>query len=143
MQIKAFPICRHRTRLNRILCIFTIRATQEPTYNMNISSLIAKRWATSTPLMHTRRILRMGIWSMGLCIAVMVVAICILVGFKQEISRKVYIVRPVSDRYLAAGGNLSYILRPMFRAIFIGQSYERIMRKERCQWDVNDNGIEL
>ena len=57
---------------------------------MNISSLIAKRWATSTPLMHTRRILRMGIWSMGLCIAVMVVAICILVGFKQEISRKVF-----------------------------------------------------
>ena len=91
----------------------------------------------------------MGIWSMGLCIAVMVVAICILVGFKQEISRKVYIVRPVSDRYLAAGGNLSYILCPMFRAVFIGQSYERIMRKERCQWSelncyyVNDNGIEL
>ena len=32
----------------------------------------------------------MGIWSMGLCIAVMVVAICILVGFKQEISKKVF-----------------------------------------------------
>lgn len=67
----------------------------------------------------------------------------------EEISRKVYIVRPVSDRYLAAGGNLSYILCPMFRAVFIGQSYERIMRKERCQWSelncyyVNDNGIEL
>ncbi len=57
---------------------------------MNISNLIAKRWATSTPLKHTRRILRMGIWSMGLCIAVMVVAICILVGFKQEISNKVF-----------------------------------------------------
>ena len=57
---------------------------------MNVSSLIARRWATSTPLKHTRRILRMGIWSMGLCIAVMVVAICILVGFKQEISKKVF-----------------------------------------------------
>ena len=57
---------------------------------MNVSSLIARRWATSPPLKHTRRILRMGIWSMGLCIAVMVVAICILVGFKQEISKKVF-----------------------------------------------------
>ena len=61
----------------------------------------------------------------------------------EEISRKVYIVRPVSNRYLADGGDSSYILRPIFRAVFIGQSYERIMRKEICKWDVNDNGIEL
>lgn len=57
---------------------------------MNIADLIAKRWAFSTPLQHTRNILRMGMGSMGLCVAVMVVSLCILVGFKKEISEKVF-----------------------------------------------------
>ena len=52
-------------------------------FRMKIASTIARRWAMSSPLKHTRRILKMGIGSMGLCIAVMVVSICILVGFKQ------------------------------------------------------------
>ena len=57
---------------------------------MNTARYIARRWAFSTPLRHTRNILRMGMGSMGLCVAVMVISLCVLVGFKTEISRKVF-----------------------------------------------------
>lgn len=57
---------------------------------MNTARYIAHRWAFSTPLRHTRNILRMGMGSMGLCVAVMVISLCVLVGFKTEISQKVF-----------------------------------------------------
>lgn len=57
---------------------------------MDIAAFIARRWAGSSPLKHTRRILNMGVGSMGLCITVMIVSICILTGFKQEIKEKVF-----------------------------------------------------
>lgn len=57
---------------------------------MNTARYIARRWAFSTPLRHTRNILRMGMGSMGLCVAVMVISLCVLVGFKTEISQKVF-----------------------------------------------------
>lgn len=57
---------------------------------MNLARTIARRWAFSTPFRHTRNILRIGMGSMGLCIAVMVISLCILVGFKNEVSNKVF-----------------------------------------------------
>lgn len=57
---------------------------------MNISSFIARRWATSSPFRHSRRIVNMGVASIGLCVCVMVISVCILVGFKNEISHKVF-----------------------------------------------------
>lgn len=57
---------------------------------MNFANYIAHRWVGSSPLKHTRSILRMGVGSMALCIAVMVVSVCILHGFKNEIREKVY-----------------------------------------------------
>lgn len=57
---------------------------------MNTARYIARRWAFSTPLRHTRNILRMGMGSMALCVAVMVISLCVLVGFKTEISQKVF-----------------------------------------------------
>ncbi|MEG1717687.1 MAG: FtsX-like permease family protein [Bacteroidales bacterium] len=57
---------------------------------VNLSTFIAHRWAFSVPLKHTRNILRMGIGSISLCIAVMITSLCILVGFKEEVSQKVF-----------------------------------------------------
>lgn len=57
---------------------------------MNLSTLIARRWATTSPFRHSRRIIAMGVASIGLCICVMIISACILVGFKNEISRKVF-----------------------------------------------------
>lgn len=57
---------------------------------MNFANYIAHRWAGSSPLRHTRAILRMGIGSMAICITVMMVSVCILHGFKQEIQNKVF-----------------------------------------------------
>lgn len=57
---------------------------------MNLSSFIARRWATSSPFRHSRRIVNMGVASIGLCVGVMVISVCILVGFKNEISHKVF-----------------------------------------------------
>ena len=57
---------------------------------MNLSAFIARKWATASPFRHSRRIVAMGVASIGLCVCVMVVALCILVGFKNEISHKVF-----------------------------------------------------
>lgn len=57
---------------------------------MNLSAFIARKWATASPFRHSRRIVGMGVASIGLCVCVMVVALCILVGFKNEISHKVF-----------------------------------------------------
>lgn len=89
-------------------------------FRMKIASTIARRWAMSSPLKHTRRILKMGIGSMGLCIAVMVVSICILVGFKQEISQKVFgfgshvIVQPY---WTGADGSASLVWDSNFQQV--------------------------
>lgn len=66
------------------------RSEKNTEHPMKIAALIAKRWAFSSPLPHTRNILRMGMASMGLCVAVMVISTCILVGFKREVSNKVF-----------------------------------------------------
>ena len=52
--------------------------------------LIAKRWAGASSLRHSRHIVRMGIACTGLCVCVMVVSACILTGFRQEVSHKVF-----------------------------------------------------
>lgn len=55
-----------------------------------IVHLIAKRWAGASSLRHSRHIVRMGIACTGLCVCVMVVSACILTGFRQEVSQKVF-----------------------------------------------------
>lgn len=57
---------------------------------MNLPFLIARRWTSAAPQKHTQRILRMGVACIALCSAIMVLAVCILVGFKQGISNKVF-----------------------------------------------------
>lgn len=51
---------------------------------------IASRWTHSTPQKHTRHILRLGVACIALCMSIMIIAICILVGFKDSISQKVF-----------------------------------------------------
>ncbi|MCM1532406.1 MAG: hypothetical protein NC048_08845 [Bacteroides sp.] len=56
----------------------------------HVANLIAKRWAGASSLRHSRHIVRMGVVCIGLCICVMVVSACILTGFRQEVSEKVF-----------------------------------------------------
>lgn len=57
---------------------------------MNLPFFIARRWTSAAPQKHTQRILRMGVACIAVCTAIMVLAVCILVGFKQGISQKVF-----------------------------------------------------
>lgn len=55
-----------------------------------LSSFIARRWAGASSLRHSKTIVRMGIVCTGLCVCVMVVSVCILTGFRKEVSQKVF-----------------------------------------------------
>lgn len=57
---------------------------------MNLPFFIARRWTSAAPQRHTQRILRMGVACIAVCTAIMVLAVCVLVGFKQGISQKVF-----------------------------------------------------
>lgn len=55
-----------------------------------LTAFIARRWAGFSSLRHSRNIVRMGIICNGLCVCVMIVSVCILNGFRQEVSQKVF-----------------------------------------------------
>lgn len=55
-----------------------------------MATFIARRWAGTSSLRHSRTIIRMGIACTGLCVCVMVVSVCILTGFRKEVSQKVF-----------------------------------------------------
>ena len=57
---------------------------------MNLPFFIARRWSLSAPQKHTRQILRMGVACIALCVGMMVLSACVLVGFKQSITQKVF-----------------------------------------------------
>lgn len=57
---------------------------------IRVVHLIARRWAGASSLRHSRHIVRMGVACTGLCVCVMVVSACILTGFRQEVSGKVF-----------------------------------------------------
>ncbi|MEG2337125.1 MAG: ABC transporter permease [Bacteroidales bacterium] len=57
---------------------------------MSLSSLIAFRWLKPKPNAYTSPMIRLGIASVALCVFVMVISLCVLVGFKKEISQKVF-----------------------------------------------------
>lgn len=57
---------------------------------MGATSFIAKKLRKHSTQKHTKAILDMGIASMSLCIAFITIALCILFGFKNEISQKVF-----------------------------------------------------
>lgn len=57
---------------------------------MNLPFFIARRWTSAAPQKHTQRILRMGVACIAVCTAIMVLAVCILVGFRQGITHKVF-----------------------------------------------------
>lgn len=57
---------------------------------MHLPFFIARRWTAAAPQKHTQRILRMGVACIAVCTAIMVLAVCVLVGFKQGISHKVF-----------------------------------------------------
>lgn len=55
-----------------------------------LATFIARHWAGASSLRHSRTIIRMGIACTGLCVCVMVVSVCILTGFRKEVSQKVF-----------------------------------------------------
>lgn len=57
---------------------------------MSLSSFIALRWLRPKRHTYISPMIRLGIASVALCVSVMVVSLCVMIGFKKEISEKVF-----------------------------------------------------